>query len=137
MKAIDISRLQLPLPQDDSPQHVWDAAINNALAQLEHQNQRIVNLELIAKFGANAWLIHNYQMEAAIKSIKKQIDDVQAEIDSVNKARKTDQMRAKPALAALAQRWSELVYSVLAVRYENDKMDLLLESSQSQEQRQQ
>lgn len=33
----------------------WLAASNNAHAQLEHQLGRIANLELLLRFGANAW----------------------------------------------------------------------------------
>jgi pre-mRNA-splicing factor SPF27 len=33
----------------------WLAATNNAHAQLEHQLNRISNLELLLKYGANAW----------------------------------------------------------------------------------
>jgi pre-mRNA-splicing factor SPF27 len=33
----------------------WLAASNNAHAQLEHQLNRITNLELLLKYGANTW----------------------------------------------------------------------------------
>lgn len=64
-----------------SKQHdlaAWGKACDNAHAQLEHQLNRITNLELMLKYGANAWRAQTQmdeallrQMEATLQSLKK------------------------------------------------------------------
>lgn len=71
----------------------WLKALDNANAQLEHQNQRVLNLELVQKFGGNAWNIHNYQMEYDVSLLRKAVDEKKAEIMELNKLRKRDQVK--------------------------------------------
>lgn len=71
---------------------LWLKALDNANAQLEHQNQRVLNLELIQKFGGNAWNIHNYQLEYDVSLLRKAVDEKKAEIMELNKLRKRDQV---------------------------------------------
>ncbi|KAL2911644.1 hypothetical protein HK105_208908 [Polyrhizophydium stewartii] len=121
--AIDTQRFRLEGPVDGQ---AWDRAIANATSQLEHQNQRLVNLELVSKFGANAWLIHNYQLEAGIRVLKRQLEICLEETQAVNKARKSDQIHAKPTLSSLSERWTQLINSIVALRMENDRLDAVL-----------
>jgi pre-mRNA-splicing factor SPF27 len=71
---------------------LWLKALDNANAQLEHQNQRVLNLELVQKFGGNAWNIHNYQLEYDVSLLRKAVDEKKAEIMELNKLRKRDQV---------------------------------------------
>lgn len=70
----------------------WFEALDNANAQLEHQSQRVLNLELVQKFGNNAWNIHNYQLEYDLSRLRKQVDEKRAEVMELNKLRKRDQV---------------------------------------------
>lgn len=64
-----------------SKQHdvaAWGKACDNAHAQLEHQLNRITNLELLLKYGANAWRAQAQldeslvkQMESTLQSLRK------------------------------------------------------------------
>ena len=56
----------------DDPE-AWEAAVNNAKAQLEHQTLRIQNLELMLKYGPNQWRAHNASLEAAIKRCARRL----------------------------------------------------------------
>jgi len=71
----------------------WIKALENADAQMEHQNQRILNLELVQKFGGNAWNVHNYQLEYDLSLLRKAVDEKKAEVIELNKLRKRDQVR--------------------------------------------
>lgn len=71
----------------------WLKALDNANTQLEHQNQRVLNLELVQKFGGNAWNIHNYQLEYDVSLLRKAVDEKKAEIMELNKLRKRDQVK--------------------------------------------
>lgn len=86
---------QTPSASEELPDGrvLWLKALDNANAQLEHQNQRILNLELVQKFGGNAWNIHNYQMEYDLSLLRKALDDKKAEVMELNKHRKRDQVK--------------------------------------------
>jgi pre-mRNA-splicing factor SPF27 len=56
----------------------WAKACDNANAQLEHQLNRITNLELLLRYGANAWRAQTQldesllkQMEGTLQSLRK------------------------------------------------------------------
>ncbi len=57
MPALDMTRYRLDPPSQAQRNDLaaWRAAIDNAHAQLEHQYNRIQNLELMLKFGPNTW----------------------------------------------------------------------------------
>ncbi|KAF9942455.1 hypothetical protein BGZ67_001437 [Mortierella alpina] len=79
----------------------WIKALENADAQLEHQNQRILNLELVQKFGGNAWNVHNYQLEYDLSLLRKAVDEKKAEVIELNKLRKRDQLDVAESLQRL------------------------------------
>ncbi|KAF9091512.1 hypothetical protein BGX23_005090 [Mortierella sp. AD031] len=93
----------------------WIKALDNANAQLEHQNQRVLNLELVQKFGGNAWNIHNYQLEYDLSLLRKAVDDKKADIMELNKLRKRDQMDVAESLQRLEAKWAEMISSTLQV----------------------
>jgi pre-mRNA-splicing factor SPF27 len=56
----------------------WEKACKNANAQLEHQLNRITNLELLLRYGGNAWRAQAQldetvlkQMETTLQSLRK------------------------------------------------------------------
>ncbi|KAF9544112.1 hypothetical protein EC957_012407 [Mortierella hygrophila] len=93
----------------------WLKALDNANAQLEHQNQRVLNLELVQKFGGNAWNIHNYQLEYDVSLLRGAVDKKKAEIMELNKLRKRDQMDVAESLQRLEGKWAEMISSTLQV----------------------
>lgn len=48
----------------------WGKACDNAHAQLEHQLNRITNLELLLKYGSNAWRAQAQLDEALLKQME-------------------------------------------------------------------
>ena len=40
----------------------WQSAVHNGYSQLEHQRDRLLNLELLNRFGTNGWKYHNFQV---------------------------------------------------------------------------
>ncbi|KAF9142369.1 hypothetical protein BGX30_002798 [Mortierella sp. GBA39] len=93
----------------------WLKALDNANAQLEHQNQRVLNLELVQKFGGNAWNVHNYQLEYDVSLLRGAVDKKKAEIMELNKLRKRDQMDVAESLQRLEAKWAEMISSTLQV----------------------
>lgn len=50
--------------------NAWTKACDNAHAQLEHQMNRITNLELLLRYGANAWRAQTQLDEALVKQLE-------------------------------------------------------------------
>jgi len=50
------------------------------------------NLELLQKYGANAWRLHNYQLEHELQQYQMTLDEYKQNILDLNKQRKADQV---------------------------------------------
>ena len=74
MRQLDVARYKLERPSGKQEKDIksWRAARDNAQSQLEHQHTRIMNLELMSKFGTNAWRQHNEVCAGAIDAIEPQ-----------------------------------------------------------------
>ncbi|ORY92214.1 Pre-mRNA-splicing factor SPF27 [Syncephalastrum racemosum] len=114
LEALDTERYQLSAPGEDDPE-AWQAAVNNSKAQLEAESNRLINLELLQKYGANAWRVHNYMLEAHLKRIQAANEDMKNKILQINRERKMDQTQAAGSLRSLEDKWSDLVSQNLQV----------------------
>ncbi|KAI8060361.1 Pre-mRNA-splicing factor SPF27 [Gongronella butleri] len=115
LEAMDISRYELKGPDDEDDVDAWKEAVNNTKAQLESQAGSMFNLELLQKYGANAWRVHNYQLEAYLKQIQNETELYRNEIRTINRQRKEDQTEAASTLQSLENKWSDLVTQNLQV----------------------
>lgn len=100
---MDLSRYEVPHPAKEllrDPQ-AWRTAVNNARASVEHQHNRLVNLELLQRYGARAWLQQNKALEKIKTSIDKQTSDIESTISEVNLKRKRSQEQLAPRMALL------------------------------------
>jgi len=107
MPKLDTTRYQLDPPPSSRQTDLaaWQKSIDNAQAQLEHQANRISNLELLQKHGANAWRAHLNGLEAASNSATQLQNSLSNEIDAVTRKRKHDQTKAGPTLQKLEGEW--------------------------------
>lgn len=51
LQVLDTSRYQLPHPPDDAKEEEWRAALINAEVQLRYMDGRLLNLELLRRYG--------------------------------------------------------------------------------------
>lgn len=110
LPPMDATRLRLdppPLTRRNDPA-AWKAALDNAHCQLEHQYNRLLNLELLLKFGPNAWRAHNDQLDAHNKQLEGEVAAARKDIESTNKARKLHQTATAAQLRALEGEWMAL-----------------------------
>jgi pre-mRNA-splicing factor SPF27 len=111
MPPLDQTRLQM-----DAPSHgrlndplAWEQAISNAESQLEHQTNRMDNLELMQQHGMSAWRAHLMQLEGMVKNIDKEHEAVKAQAEAINRKRKYEQLEAAKKLRFLESEWLEAV----------------------------
>ena len=111
MPKLDTSRYQLAAPPTNKQTDLtaWQKSVENAQSQLEHQSNRITNLELLQKYGANAWRAHLNAVEAANSSVSRLNDNLGAEIEATNRKRKLDQTKVGPTLTKLEGEWAAAV----------------------------
>ncbi|KAG8932812.1 hypothetical protein FRC03_010266 [Tulasnella sp. 419] len=120
LSALDTTRYKLPNPSDPSATEAdWQAALDNAKAQLEHQKTRQTNLALLQTYGANAWRIHNYLVEESAKSYEKALEEINNEVTELNRDRKNSQILAGKQLNSLETRWTELISGTLQLELAN------------------
>jgi len=111
MPRVDITRYKVeqPPPSKKNDPEAWNNAVRNAQAQLEHQHLRLVNLELLNNYGANAWKVHNYTLEKLHKSVAQSLELCKKDVEDVNRARKLEQESAAHTLSSLEVRYEDLV----------------------------
>ncbi|KAG0767004.1 hypothetical protein G6F24_003157 [Rhizopus arrhizus] len=115
LNALDTERYELKGPSDEDDVEAWKAAVSNTKSQLESQAGSMFNLELLSKYGANAWRVHNYQLETYLEYIKNNTERVRNQILNTNKERKMEQTQAAETLASLENKWSDLISQNLQV----------------------
>ncbi|KAJ2496473.1 hypothetical protein IWW47_003791 [Coemansia sp. RSA 2052] len=119
MPPFDIERYKLEAPAETAGVDAWKRASDNAASQLEHQNIRQVNLELLQHFGANAWKLGNYQKEKLLEHVERAAAKHAQEGVDLNKARKYEQTEAGVKLSDLESRWSEGVRQCIEIQAAN------------------
>ena len=103
MPPLDVARFRLDPPPaaKRSDPAAWQAALDNAHAQLEHQLNRIANLELLLKFGPNTWRAQAATSAAVAKQLERDLAATRAAVDRLNRERKVQQMAAGNELRRL------------------------------------
>lgn len=88
---MDTTRFRLEPPKTPTLD-AWHASLQNSQSQLEHQSNRLINLELVNKFGPNAWRLHCFQLEWMKNSLEKEVGEVKKSVVDINKERKSEQV---------------------------------------------
>eukprot|EP00735_Rhodelphis_limneticus_P004125 TRINITY_DN15679_c0_g1::TRINITY_DN15679_c0_g1_i1::g.18754::m.18754 TRINITY_DN15679_c0_g1::TRINITY_DN15679_c0_g1_i1::g.18754 ORF type:complete len:262 (+),score=58.97,sp/Q5RKQ0/SPF27_DANRE/31.07/4e-33,BCAS2/PF05700.6/2.4e-55,AcylCoA_dehyd_C/PF12186.3/0.073,Sda/PF08970.5/8.6e+02,Sda/PF08970.5/1.1e+04,Sda/PF08970.5/1.1,IncA/PF04156.9/1.4e+03,IncA/PF04156.9/0.52,KxDL/PF10241.4/3.4e+03,KxDL/PF10241.4/3.4e+03,KxDL/PF10241.4/2.6,DASH_Spc34/PF08657.5/13,Fib_alpha/PF08702.5/2.6e+03,Fib_alpha/PF08702.5/2. len=110
LDKIDMTKYVVEPPPEAETTNVaaWRQAVMNACVQLEHQNLRSLNLDLMNQYGQNAWRLHNESLDVLLKDQKRKLDDLNKASEEVNKRRKLLQTSAAPKLQGLSQQFVEL-----------------------------
>lgn len=130
VSSFDVTRykIQAPPKADQDDLQAWIQATNNAKSQLEHQKARTVNLELLNRFGAHTWKIHNEQLAAQNKAFEYEIARLNQDSLLVNRKRKADQMGVGPRLEALHDKFYEIARSNVEVDSQNQALRRKIDS---------
>ncbi|XP_038079225.1 pre-mRNA-splicing factor SPF27-like [Patiria miniata] len=125
MDVLSMKRYELPPPPAGRQNDVlaWNESVENSMAQLEHQAERIANLELLSKFGSQAWRVYNDLLVRMVEHAQSQLQQIRKQIQELNWQRKTKQKSAGDALKNLEESWTGLV----AKNYEIERACLELE----------
>jgi len=84
-------------------------------------------LELLAKFGANAWKIHNHQLETVCANLEKELESYKSKVVELNKLRKYEQTKAGAKLQDLEMDWAARIHDVMQLSMVLHSLDAELE----------
>eukprot|EP00128_Syssomonas_multiformis_P002971 Colp12_sorted_trinity150504_noHs@21032 len=112
LPPMDMKRYELPEPSQGQKMDVsaWKSSVENSRAQLESQATRLVNLELLQQYGAQAWLKHISELEAMEKAATEELNEVKRQIEELNKVRKSEQTEAGAKLVEMEGKWAQTVF---------------------------
>ena len=107
-QSIDTARYDLVAPVADDLDS-WRSALENAHAQLEHQRNRLINLELLQKYGADSWRAANETLTSCVNQLLADVAALKADSERVNRERKLLQTAAGREIKTLEREYMRLV----------------------------
>ena len=135
LPTLDMSKYEAPEPPANRQKNVgeWREAVANAEAQLEQQEVRLMNLELLNKYAANVWVRHNATAEATKQRTQLALNAYREEITKVNQQRKDEQLSAGKSLHHLKMQWYELVAKNRLIEADCARLEGLLKEKKERE----
>jgi len=134
LNALDTSRYQVPAPLGkDATVEDWEKAVKNARAQMEHQGLRASNVSLLQNYGANAWRVHNYLLEADAVLLEKQAEELKERVTDINRSRKNFQLKLGEQLTAQERKWTESISTILQLELANSALESEIEGLKEKE----
>lgn len=110
IETFDSSRYELNPPQGtrQNDPRAWELAARNSMSRLVEQQIRIRNLDLMSKYGADAWKKYNEDLAQMLAECQKQLLDLKRKVQEINWERKKKQTEAGEKLKILEAEWVAL-----------------------------
>jgi len=117
-KSVDMSRYNVPAPKgallEDA--QAWRSAVTNARVQLEHQQNRLMNLELESEYGEEVWQAYLASLEGVATRTTTLAEEALKEKRIINSQRLSAQRASAPTLSKITGKRSEALMRVLALQ---------------------
>ncbi|KAK6841443.1 Pre-mRNA-splicing factor SPF27 [Apiospora arundinis] len=115
LTAIDLSRYQIDdddLPANPTTEQL-ESALSRAYTAQAYLTARHAHLGLLDRYGKNSWLVGNWQAEAELASLERDLAATKRDIELVNHARRQMQTEVGEELRGLDATWRRGVGRVL------------------------
>lgn len=113
-RAIDLTRYQAPeAPTSSSSSYDLEAGLSQAYTAMSYLSARRQHLALLDSYGKNAWLTGNWQLEAELKAVERELAATRREIDVLTVRRQRVQGEVGGELRGLDEGWRRGVGRVL------------------------
>uniref|UniRef100_A0A336MKL7 Pre-mRNA-splicing factor SPF27 n=1 Tax=Culicoides sonorensis TaxID=179676 RepID=A0A336MKL7_CULSO len=109
LEPLSMKRYELPPPVKMGEVSAWNDSVENSMAQLEHQNIRAINLNLMLEYGCESWKSSLETFTAIQAKHQERLQALKKEIQDVNWERKEKQLKAGEKLKQLEAQWVHLV----------------------------
>lgn len=114
LKAIDLSRYQAPEIDTTTPSRdELEPALAQAYTAMSYLSSRRQHLALLDSYGKNAWLVGNWQLEAELKAVERELAATRREIDVLTVRRQRTQGEVGAEIRGLDDGWRRGVGRVL------------------------
>ncbi|RYR64684.1 hypothetical protein Ahy_A03g010749 [Arachis hypogaea] len=92
--ALDRSRYEFEVPAANkrNDETAWKQALQRSQRLLQYQNIRMENVDLLLKYGTDAWKQHNNRLEVYLSRMQKLAQELGEKIENVNRERKYHQV---------------------------------------------
>ncbi|KAI3532561.1 breast carcinoma amplified sequence 2 [Colletotrichum melonis] len=114
LKAIDLERYQTqePFPDSGAPSTAEDRvrladSLQKAYISYAYLDTRAQNLNLLDKWGKNAWLIGNWGLENELKGFERDLAETKRLIDVLTVARRRQQEEVAAEMKGLEENWKK------------------------------
>lgn len=104
-----------PADADADTLDAWERSLARAKVAVEAQGMRAINVELMTRYGVDAWKAHVDGVDKMHASMKAHVASLQSKIDAVNAVRRSRQEPAAGKLKSLVRKWHETLDSNLQV----------------------
>lgn len=107
MELLSMKRYELPEPPPGKGNDInaWIDSVANSEAQLEHQANRIANLNLMNTYGCESWIFHNEILTKMLKKLQGELDQLKKDLQEINWQRKRVQTTTGEKLNNLEASW--------------------------------
>jgi hypothetical protein len=125
MEKLDMTRYNVDQPQGQMYKDVqsWRKTVASAKIQLEYQNNRLMNLELLDVHGASLWRHHNQAMEGVQNQVDLTVQGVKRKSDELNSLRKHEQEEVRPALMNMNRKSDETLMKAWVIKQSCDNIE--------------
>ncbi|GAM28692.1 hypothetical protein SAMD00019534_118680 [Acytostelium subglobosum LB1] len=132
MEQFNLTRYKVEKPPASMKHDVdaWQSAVDNAKAQCEHQETRRTNLQLLQRYGVNAWKKYLEDYQRLYKSLKAHHDENVRMMEQINVNRKLDQETVQTKIESNQRKWYELVHKNKEIEQECLRLEIAIEKLQ-------
>ena len=115
LQALDLTRFKLAYPDSDLSLD-WKLALDNAKTCLEYSTNRILELELLSKYGISSWKSKTLFLSQLLVVLESQLMDKRSKIEKINRERKEAQMYISGSLSSWDKKYKNLINSHIQVK---------------------
>lgn len=91
----------------------WNTALQQAYTSSEYVQARLTQLGLLEKFGKNAWLVGNSQLEDMLRRLEAELAQLRQQQEQVDVLRRAQQDANAGEIKTLEETWKKGVGRVL------------------------
>ncbi|KAI4866722.1 Pre-mRNA-splicing factor SPF27 [Hypoxylon rubiginosum] len=118
LTGIDLSRYEATDPSSSpsttsSDLSALQTTLTRAYAAAAYLSGRHAHLQLLDAYGRNAWLVGNWQLEAELRALERELEEARREVDLVSIQRRRAQDEVGGELKGLDEAWRGGVGRVL------------------------
>jgi len=110
--GIDLARYEEPSAPSLTPgtsnserRNGWSQALRQAYTSHAYLSSRQLNLSLLEKYGKNAWLVGNSQIEDELRTLEKELAETQRQVDETDQHRRRTQETVRGETEGLEDAW--------------------------------